>query len=602
MKYIGIDIEAIGLKPFKGTVWMISVTEPGKQPFLIENCNGVSKKDIPAALKAKLEDPKICKIIHNTGYDVPYIFLALGIKIRNVWDTQTCEVVIQGIRVNGKRKGIETGSYEDKLLRAHSSKLQYVLPRYGFKEPDKEIRNSFIDRPKGIPFTKKEKEYAIGDTRHLPAIQKAQEYLLRRDGMLEVGLLENAVAEKIAEMRIRGIGFDKNIWREIANENTKQFNARMAKLPKEVDNWNSPAQVKEYFFNKGILLNSYNELDDVYLATKNKTLGDFIFARELHKSVTSYGLNWFEEGFIDEDGRIRCDVDACINTGRMSMSNPNLQQLPGSGNNDPKHWKVLTMITKGDAKKVKPRHREAFVPAPGHVFVIGDFSGQEIGVMAAASDEKLWIDAMLRGEDIHSLTASLINPTGWAAAKEKGCTFPFKCKCKGHLEQRDPAKINNFMLAYGGGPDRLAQNTGMDKLTARMYVGAHKRVIPNLTRYLDRNGKIAMDTGVAFSADPYRRRRILNKDEAWQVRNQGMNTPIQSAGANMLKLAMISTPEEFPIVLVIHDEIILEVKKAAATKACKMLKMVMEKSADYITGIKGLIRVQPRIAMNIMKD
>jgi DNA polymerase-1 len=526
--------------------------------------------------------------------------LVLVCRINNIWDTENLEVVVQGQRVSTKRKNIEPGSAEDELMRKFSSRLQYVLPRYGFPEPDKDTRNEFIDREKGIPFSKKAKDYAIDDTKGLPAIQKEQYRLLKEEGLLPLAELENQVSRKLADMRVRGIGFDSDKWREIAEENTNEFNARMKKLPKGVSNWNSPAQVKKFFNDKGILIGSYDELDDIYLSTKNKVLGNFILARELHKSVTSYGLNWFEEGFIDDDdNRIRCGITQTINTGRMSMNEPNLQQLPGSGNSDPKHLRAIALA--GGERK-KPRHREAFVPAKGHVFVICDFSGQEIGIMAAASGEQIWIDAMLRGEDIHSLTASLIDPAAWDAAKVKGCTFPKKCDCPGHIALRTPAKINNFMLAYGGGPKKLAENTGMTEFAAGQYVRKHKQVIPGLTRYLNKCGQEAMATGYAFSADPYRRKRTLSGEEAWQIRNQGMNTPIQAAGANMLKHAMASTPDSLPIVLVIHDEIILEVKEKEAVKAAKKLKGIMESSADYITGIKGLIKVDPKIQYNIMKD
>lgn len=571
MKYIAIDIEAIGLKPYNGTVWMLSVTE-GKKTYLYENCSGLSRKDLPKELIAKLEDPSYCKIIHNSEYDGPYIGLNLGCKIRNIWDTYLCEIVIQGMR-------IPRGSRDENLKLKYSAGLEYVLQRYGFPKPDKSIRNTFIGREKGIPFTKEEKEYAKNDTKYLLAIQKAQEFLLTRDNLLEVALLENKVAERIIAMRMQGIGFNKDIWVKIAEENTREFNKRMAKLPKEVENWNSEKQVKKYFMDRGILIESYEDLDKVYKSTKNTTLGNFISARALHKSVTSYGLNWLEEGFVDADNRIRCNVDQIINTGRNSMSNPNLQQLPAEG-----------------------KHRSAFVPKKGHSFVIGDFSGQEIGIMAAMAQEDLWIEAMLRGEDIHALTASIINPSQWYASGSKGCTFPKKCKCPGHLEMRKPAKINNFMLAYGGGPMKFAESTGIDMLAAKVYVAAHKRVIPRLTRTLEKNAREALDTGVSFSADPYRRRRVLRGQEPWQIANQGKNNPIQSAGANMLKLAMISIPESLPIVLVIHDEIILEVPTKDAKKASKILKNVMEQAADYITGIKGLIKVEPRIAQNLMKD
>jgi hypothetical protein len=128
------------------------------------------------------------------------------------------------------------------------------------------------------------------------------------------------------------------------------------------------------------------------------------------------------------------------------------------------------------------------------------------------------------------------------------------------------------------------------------------RVIPRLTKKLEQLGRDAVATGVAYSASPYRRRRVLNGEEEWQVRNQGKNSPIQTAGAEMLKLALASVPWDIPVVLVIHDEIVAEVPVKQAVKAGHVMKQVMEQSADYITGIKGLITVEPKIQLNLMKQ
>lgn len=596
MKYIAVDIETDGLKMDGGTIWMVSITR-GKKTELIHDCNGIAK--LRPDIAKEMGDPNICKIIHNGAFDAPFIEHILGCKVRNIWDTQVNEVVIQGQYVrNGKKNLTE---FEEKQLKKHSVKLLYTIPRYGFPIHNKDIVENFIARPKGQEFSPEEINYAIADTKYLGPIREMQEFILQRDGLLEVALLENKVTERLADMRVRGIGLDKKLWKKIADTNEKEFERRMSLLPRGI-NWNSPAQVKALLMDRGVVLNSFDDMWDVYLETKDKLLGNFIYARELHKAVTSYGNNWFKEGFIDSDDRVRCHVTQCINTGRMSMNNPNLQQLPGEEMKMPKKRRVLNLIAGG---VFKWRHREAFVPAPGKVFVSGDFSGQEIGIMASASNEKLWIDAMLRGDDIHSLTASLVNRDAWEKGKARGCTFPKKCKCPEHLKLREPAKINNFMLAYGGGADNLASSIGYDlitKIEARMFVGAHKRVIPALTRYLEANGANAIKTGVSYSADPYKRRRVLRGEEDWQIRNQGKNNPIQSAGANMLKLAMISLDERWPIVLVIHDQIILEVPKTQAAKAQKELKVVMEKSADYITGIQGLIKVNPTIQFNISKQ
>lgn len=606
MKYLALDIETIGLKLYGGKVWMVG-TFDGKKYSVIADPYGVKK--LPAELIAKLKDRKICKVIHSSQFDVPYLTVNCGglkrrdtadllklldIEVNNVWDTELCERLILGVRLPKDNRN-------PKLEEAYSTKLQHVLKRYGLNNKmDKDIRKQFINRPMGVPFTKEEHAYLKSDVVSLIELQKAQEYLLTRDGLLELALLENRCAERIHRMRIIGIGFDSERWRKIAADNKKEFERRMAKLPKVVANWNSPKQVKNYFESIGVIIDSYDNIDEIYMECRNKTLGDFITTRELNKSVTSYGLNFFESGFVDPDNAIRTSVDQIINTGRMAFSEPNLQQLPGDGNSDPLRKMILEMLL--NKAKVKPIHRTAFVPRKGNVFCIGDFSGQELGIMAAASQEKSWIQALLRGEDVHSVVASMLFANEWAQSAEKGCKFPKKCECKGHKSLRSPAKILDFMLAYGGGAGKFSKITSTDLFNSKLIVKRYKKIIPNLTDWLERNGREALDTGVSFSASPYKRRRVLRGEEAWQIVNQGKNNPVQAAGADMLKLAMVSLPEWMFIVLVIHDEIICEVPKSQAKKACKILKEVMEQAADYITGIKGLIKVTPRISMDIMKD
>jgi DNA polymerase I-like protein with 3'-5' exonuclease and polymerase domains len=595
MKTIAIDIETNGVNLDGGIIWMLSITR-GNTTELIHDCEGIKK--LRPDIQKELCSPTVRKIVHSGVFDLPFIEKIFGCKIHNVWDSEVNEVVIRGARVSFKKKNLEP--YQIKLLERFSSKLEYTIPRYGYPIHDKSIVENFIDRPRGKKFSSIEINYAKSDTKFLPSIQIEQEKIIRAENLTAVSDLENKTTERLADMRVRGIGVDKKMWRNIANENEREFERRMKILPKGI-NWNSPKQVKEFFLSKKLILNSFADMYDLYLNTKNKFLGNFIYARELHKAVTSYGNNWFDEGIICNDSRIRSFITQCINTGRMAYSHPNLQQLPGEETKMPKKRRVIEMIA---GANFHWKHREAFRPTVGSIFVSGDFSGQEMGIMAAASNETWWLDAMQKGHDLHAMTAAMLNPTEWLDGKEKSCAFPFKCSCKVHKYLREPAKINNFMLAYGGGAARLADSIGVDILPihdARILVGKHKRLIPRLNSYLESNGRDALRTGVSFSADPYRRRRILRGEEDWQVKNQGKNNPIQSAGANMLKRALIQLPDSLPVVLVIHDQIILEVPKREGPKAQKILKATMEEAANYITGIKGLIRVAPTLQMNIAK-
>ena len=581
MKYIAIDIESIGVSLKQGLVWVIAVND-GTKCYEFESCFGLKRKDIPAIFIKQMEDPKICKVIHNASFDGAYLERWLGIKVRNLWCTMLADYCINGYSPPPKKRrkdGTTTYSPAELALQEdYGTALKFVLPRYGFPSPNKDITKNFIDRPKGIAWTREEKEYWRGDIKYLLKLQRAQEFVLRRDKQLEVALLEFKTVEKIISMRIRGVNINQKLWKDIAKKNEKEYNRRIAKLPKAVENWGSEKQVKAFFRTKGVDIPSYKYLDEILYETRNPILKDFMSAQEIRKNVTTYGMNWFTDGFIHEDGMLRPEIYQDKDTGRMSYKTPNLQQLKKEG-----------------------EHRSAIIPHKGRIFDIGDFSGQELGIMAAMSEEKLWIDAMLRGDDVHGLTASLLYERDWDQGYKRGCSFPKKCNCPEHQHLRENAKTLNFMLAYGGGPKKFGEKTGLSFNESKLVIKRYKKIIPNITKCLDDNATSAIQNGECYSADPYQRRRLLLADEEWHIANQGKNSPIQAAGANMLKLSMISMPESIPIALVVHDEIVVEPLIRDGVKAAKVLKQVMEKSADFITGIKGLIKVHPRLSYSLSK-
>jgi len=591
MKHVAVDIETIGLKPYGGTIWMVGWCDSDCKVKIVSDPNGL--KTCPPALRTLLQDKSICKVIHNAQFDIPYMELVWGVRCVNVWDTMVAEKVIQGVTAPDHKV-----SEEFKI--AHSASLKYTLARYGFPVPNKDITKQFINRPLGTKFTKEENEYLVGDVQYLLPLRKAQEFILARDKQLEAALLDNKVIERVCRMRVLGLGVDKKKWLEIADTNLNTYKRALATLPQSVKNWNSPAQVKEYFKQRyGITIDSFTNLKSIFLTTRNPLLAKFITIRQMYSDASGYGATWLyrEDGSstIDPDGRVRASFDISKNTGRFATSDPNLLGLPKEGD-----------------------QRSAIIPRKGCVFVIGDFAGQEIGIMAAASKEDLWINTLLRGDDVHSLMGSMLSLERWKAGTAKGCTFPKKCKCPAHASIRAPAKEANFLLAYGGGASKLIERiiknmfangipsedvikTLMSERDARIFITKHKRAIRKLVAYLEKNGRDAIRTELSYSADPYKRRRVLKGEQEWQIRNQGMNNPIQAAGANMIKLALVSMPDEFDIVLPFHDEIVCEVPKAKAKACAKAMTVVMEKSADYITGIHGIIKADVRIQTDYSK-
>ncbi len=565
---IAIDIETTGLYPIQGSkIYCVAVND-GKKITLYQGA------DI-AKLKPVLEDKTIMKVIHNAAFDNFWLRRLAGICVRNVWDTRLMEQVIIGENVPRSTK-------DEQTRETLSSSLKYTLKRYGLADLDKGLGAAFATRPHNKPLTAEEVIYAKNDVKFLLQLQAMQEYRLAKLDLMRVAKLENALVEQVVEMRNRGIGFDPNIWMAVARGFSKRFNELLKRMPPEVTNWNSPAQVKRYFNSRGVPVDSLTTIEELVDEYPDPILVKFIEMRSLYKSVTTYGEGWLQNDqkgtTMDPDGRVRADFEQILNTGRFSCSNPNLQQIPKDG-----------------------EHRSAFVPSRGNVFVIGDFAGQELGIMAAAAKEEIWLKAMFRRDDVHALTASLLYTTEWTQATEKTCTFPKRCNCKGHSKMREHAKTINFAIAYGAGPQNISRQLKITEREASKLLHKYKRVVPNLSRWLDSNAKESIKTRLSYSADPYRRRRTLRDPEEWQLRNIGKNNPVQSCGANMIKLAMISLSDQTPVVLTVHDELVVEVPKGRAKAAVKELRAIMEKAADYCTQYPGLITAEPRIATSLKK-
>jgi len=425
--------------------------------------------------------------------------------------------------------------------------------------------------------------------------------------LLVVAQLENRVAEVTYMMRVHGINFDTKFWTDMADGNVKRYEEEIEVLnwmtDNKVKNWGSPKQILNYFNNvEGLEINSMTEFhsfeDDNPWRGKCDSLDQLIKIRiEIFKYATTYGYTWLETRYSKEepqeptvgpDGRIHCDFQQIINTGRFSCSKPNLQQIPNNWQDNPLH-----------------DQRKAFIPTEGFKFVSADFSGQELSLMAVGSQEENWIKIIQSGEDLHSQMAALIYGEKWEEAAEEDCTFKShkqKCECPIHKRLRQSAKTIDFGLPYGKGFKTIANDLGITIEEARTLVGKFNKAAPKLIRWLDKNGKDAARYNEAYTLKPFRRRRsLILEDMSWRKNNMGKNTPIQGSGGDMIKLAMWMVFEyielhNYPakILLCIHDELLTEVREDKAEEWSGILKDLMEKAALKITKIK-LIEAEPQI-------
>ncbi len=277
--------------------------------------------------------------------------------------------------------------------------------------------------------------------------------------------------------------------------------------------------------------------------------------REMYKLRSTYieGL----ENSIDEDGRIRSTFKQSIaSTGRLSSTEPNLQNLP---------------IRTEEGRKI----RKAFKAGEGKILIDADYSQIELRILASLSNDQNMIDAFINGVDIHTKTASEVfdRPLDEVTKVE-----------------RYNAKAVNFGIIYGISDYGLSQNLNIPRPVAKEYIEGFFEGYPNVKKYMDNIIKEARELG--YTDTLFNRRRYIPEitSKNFNVRSFGervaLNTPIQGTAADIIKIAMIKTEENLKnagldakIILQIHDEIILESSKEDKDKAMEILRDSMQSAA-----------------------
>ena len=223
-------------------------------------------------------------------------------------------------------------------------------------------------------------------------------------------------------------------------------------------------------------------------------------------------------------------------TGRLSSSDPNLQNIP---------------VRTAEGRRI----REAFIAPPGSAIVSADYSQVELRIMAHLSGDRSLLEAFARGEDIHRHTAAEIF----------GVYLP-----EVSAEQRRYAKVINFGLIYGMSAFGLAGNLGIERSAAQSYMDRYFQRYPGVAAYMDRTRQEARERGYVETVFG-RRLWLPDIGSANQARRQGaerqaINAPMQGTAADLIKLAMIAVQRwlegeglQSKLVMQVHDELVLEV-------------------------------------------
>lgn len=257
-------------------------------------------------------------------------------------------------------------------------------------------------------------------------------------------------------------------------------------------------------------------------------------------------------------GRVHTSYHQAVTaTGRLSSSDPNLQNIP---------------IRTAEGRRI----RQAFIAAPGHLLVAADYSQIELRIMAHLSGDKGLLEAFANGEDIHRATAAEVFGIEPDAVE---------------AEQRRRAKAINFGLIYGMSAFGLARQIKVDRGTAQSYIDRYFERYPGVLRYMDRIRGSARERGYVETL--FGRRLYLPEISSGnRMRQQGaertaINAPMQGTAADIIKLAMVSVDDwlrrdSVParMIMQVHDELILEVREDQVDSVRQGLVERMSKAAD----------------------
>ena len=278
--------------------------------------------------------------------------------------------------------------------------------------------------------------------------------------------------------------------------------------------------------------------------------------RELDKLKATYTDSL--PPLIGPDGRIHSELNQTVTaTGRLSSSNPNLQNIP-----------IRTELGR--------QIRRAFVPDKGNVFVSADYSQLELRLLAHITRDEHMLEAFQKGDDIHERTARLV----------------FGAKTKAELkEKRRFAKIVNFAIAYAVEPFGLSNRVGISRKEAKQVIEDYYATYTGVRRFMDEVPEQAREKG--FVRSIYGRIRPVpgvsdrNANIRFRAEREAINMPIQGSASDIVKIAMLKVDEALRgeglkarLIMQVHDELLIEAPKKEAARAAEILKREMETAVD----------------------
>ena len=408
-------------------------------------------------------------------------------------------------------------------------------------------------------------ETAPGPARLGLAMAQLFEQRMEKDGLLELfRRLEMPLLPVLAGMEQSGVAIDAAAFRAFLDDvqgRLDQLTAHVYELAGTQFNIRSAQQLGDVLFN-GLGLPAPRKTKGGQASTSQQTLEKLAGQHPVVDSILQYRkLEKMRSTYldplprlVDPQGRIHTTFNQkATATGRLSSSNPNLQNIPVRG-------------------PLGKRMRSCFIAGPGRLLVSADYSQVELRVLAHVSQDPALLEAFRNGEDIHARTAALVYDLP-----------PDQVS----LDQRRNAKTINFGLIYGMGAQKLAQELKISTTQAKDFIARYFERLQGLKEFYE--GVEASARKHGFVTTLGGRRRLLpdinsaSGQAAALARRQAINTVIQGSAADIIKLAMLAVARDerlreldARLLLQVHDELLLEVPADAAEEAGALVARLMQ--------------------------
>jgi DNA polymerase-1 len=551
------DLIGLALAASPEEVWYLSF---GHRPLAGELAAPAPVENLPPLsdpacrpLAELLADPRVPKAGHNIKYDWQVLRRA-GVELAGVaYDTMLASFVLDPGR---RSHGLDTLSLE------HLGRPMRLFTDLTGKG---KAQVTFAEVPQADAAA-----YCGADCAAVLALRAFFAPSLRQMGLERLlGEIELPLVPVLVDMEWDGILIDRALFRRIAGELTEdmaRLESEMARAAGSQVNLNSPRQLAVLLFEqlglpvlKKTKTGPSTDADVLeQLAALGHEVPSLILAyRELQKLKSTY-VDVLPARIHATTGRIHTSFNQTgAATGRLSSSDPNLQNIP-------------VRSLRGE------EIRKGFIPAPGCRFIVADYSQIELRLMAHLSGDPAFIQAFRSGGDIHRQTASLI----FGVAPDQVTA-----------DMRGRAKTINFGTIYGQGPFALARQLGITQEEAKAFITQYFERFAGVRAFLDRQVQVARDNGYVETL--FGRRRYIPeiKDKNFNLRafaeRTAQNTPLQGSAADLIKIAMIrihaalrSEGLASRLLLQVHDELVLEAPEAEVEAAVRLVRTHMEGAAQ----------------------